>query len=285
MVHRFVIWILIGCLLGAGVLVAEPAKDNAPWNTEWSSDLTFAYTGVDNWVKSGTNQLNALWYNDMRFIYTAGKSKWRNTNVYTLAFARVDDKRSQKTDDLLEFETMYTRKVMEVVNPYAAMTVKTQLFPGFEYSDAGDIIITSTLFDPGYVTQSAGFSHHLHNVLVNRLGISLKETFADQYAKNLLEDTTKAYKAELGMEFVSDYKQKFGEWLELKSKLELFSELQRVQKISMKKVDVRWNNYWAFRLKKILTLQIQLTVLYDQDLSAKRQVRGTATFGVHYNIF
>lgn len=264
------------------------AEEGAPenlWKTEWTSDLTFAYTGVDNWVKSGTNQLNAIWYNDMRFIYSKGKSKWRTTNVYTLSFARVNNQRSQKTDDLLEFESMYTRKVMELFNPYAAMTVKTQLFPGFEYTDDGDIMINSTLFDPGYVTQSTGFSHHLNNVLVNRLGISLKETFAQRYAKELLGDTTKSVKAELGMEFVSDYKQKFGDWLELKSKLELFSELAQVEQINLKEIDVRWNNYWAFRLKKILTLQIQLTVLYDRDLSAKRQVRGTATFGVYYTIF
>ncbi|MBS1272421.1 MAG: hypothetical protein MAGBODY4_01566 [Candidatus Marinimicrobia bacterium] len=259
----------------------ETAKEQG-WNNKWGSDLTVAHNSYDNWSKGGQNNLNLNWYNDMRFVYTQGKSTWRTTNFYTLEYTRINQQEIQKTDDRLDFESMYSFAIKPPVDPYAAFTLKTQLLPGYEYDkeEGENTFQNSAFFDPGYLTQSVGFSHAHEDILNTRMGFSVKETFALKYAKDELDDSTTSVKVEPGLEFVTDYAQTYREIVDVNSKLELFSDLK-----GYKSIDVLWKNYLAVRLRENIVLQFQFTIWYDQDIDEMRQIKETTTLGLHYAFF
>ena len=281
---QWILFGLVGCLLLGTAVVAQESAGEKPggWNNAWDSDLTLSHTSYDNWTKGGENTLNLNWYNDMRFVYEHGKSKWRNTNFYTLEYARTNKNEIRKTDDRLEFESVYSFAIKPPVDPYAAFTIKTQLLPGYVYDDSAGVntVQTSAFFDPGFLTQSTGFTHAIGEILVSRAGFSLKETVAPEYAKDILDDSTKSVTVDVGLEFVSDYSQNFNEIVDVKSKLEIFSDLH-----SVKSIDVLWKNYLAVRLRNNLTLQFQFTLWYDRDIHVKRQIKESTTIGLHYAFF
>ncbi|MCF7803015.1 MAG: DUF3078 domain-containing protein [Candidatus Marinimicrobia bacterium] len=262
------------------LVAQEDSTATQAWENAWGTDLTFAHTSFDNWSKGGRNTLSLNWYNDMRFTYEHEKSKWRNTAFYVLDYTRVDRQEIQKTDDRLELESIYSFTIKPPVDPYAALTMKTQLLPGYNYVDGENTAQNSAFFDPGYVTQSLGFTHAIEEILVTRAGYSVKETFAPKYAKEQMDDSTDTYKIESGLEFVADYSQNFSDNVEVKSKFELFSDLK-----ALNTVDVFWKNYLAVRFRKNITLQFQFTLWYDRDIDTKRQIKESTTVGLHYAIF
>lgn len=272
---------LLILLVPLSLYPAETPEDSLGWHNKWNSDLTLTQTSFDNWTeKGGTNQFNVNWYNDMRLLQITDHARWRTTTFYTLEYGRIGSQSLRKSDDRLETESVYSFDVPWKIDPYIALGVVTQLFPGYAYPEEGSPVLTSGIFDPGYVNQSMGFTHYLNDILVSRMGFSVKETFARDLARHVLPDTTKSYGVEYGLELVTDYDQEFGDWLEITSRLDVFSQLR-----SLNTTDVRWKNYIAFRFRKFLTLQIQWTLIYDSNQSLKRQLRDILTFGFHYSVF
>ncbi len=253
--------------------------DADPLKKDWKTTLTFAQTNFDNWARGGTNTLNMSWFNDARLVYRRDHSVLRYSAFYTLDYARTNGNDIRKTDDRFEFESIYSFDLPLFTDPYAAVTVKTQLLPGYDYESPAEPQ-NSGFFDPGYATQSVGFNYAIEDYVVTRVGFSVKETFARDYTRELLDDTTKTYQVEPGIELVSDFSHTFREWLDLKSKVEVFSDLQ-----TLKTTDVHWRNLVGFQWNSWLTLQMQLTLFYDSDFSEKRQLKETVTFGLHYTFW
>jgi|GEM_PF-3133769 len=269
-----------GMFAGISTVFAQGTFTTDGWKNKWGSDFTLAHNSYDNWSKGGQNNLSVNWYNDMRFVYTQGKSVWRTTNFYTLEYMRINKQEVQKTDDRLEFESMYSYVIPLLLNPYAAFTIKTQLLPGYNYVAGENTAQNSAFFDPGYLTQSAGFAYAYNDILNTRVGFSVKETIAPEYAKNELDDTTKSVKVEPGMEFVADYSQTYQEIVDVSSKVEVFSDLT-----GYKSIDVLWKNHIAVRLRENIVLQFQFSVWYDQDIDEMRQIKELTTLGLHYTFF
>ena len=257
-------------------LMSSAFSQESFWKYKWGSDLTFSQTSYDNWADDNSDQLNVNWYNDFFIAYETPTYRWRNTGSYVLEFLKVDDQ-FRKSDDLFEWEVMYSEKEHNALDFYLALSLKTQLFPGYNYSDEDNPVQSSALLDPGFLSQSAGITHFEGDVFMTRIGISMKEIIALHYKRDFLDDPSKPYQLQPGLEFVSEYNRIIQAMVEVNSKLELFSTLQ-----SFRSTDVSWKNYLAVRFFKNLTFKIQMTLLYDRDRDVKRQIKQNITFGIHY---
>jgi hypothetical protein len=61
------------------------------------------------------------------------------------------------------------------------------------------------------------------------------------------------------------------------SKLELFSTFK-----ALDETDVNWDNTLQVKVSEYISVNINVNLIYDKDLSAKRQIKQTMALGLSY---
>ena len=61
------------------------------------------------------------------------------------------------------------------------------------------------------------------------------------------------------------------------SKLELFPNLE-----ASNEIDVAWDNLLAAKVQECVTVNLSVKILYDRDVSKKRQLRQSLAIGLTY---
>jgi len=235
---------------------------------------------MDNWQQGGENTF--AWQAGILTDITRENDRFNLKHSIKLAYgmSSIGDIEARKSIDELRISSVFTFKSLKWANPYISITGETQFSDGFEYTENEKTPI-SGFFDPGYFTESAGFSYDLLFGLSSRLGLALKQTIADKYPLTYTDDpeTSKIEKVkyEKGLELVGDYKKIFNESVNLVSKLEIFSDLERV-----KNIDTKWETDLTSQLSEHFNVNFNLRLFYDFDISSKRQIRQFFSLGINY---
>jgi len=191
----------------------------------------------------------------------------------------LEDDDPRKAADEWKFESVYTRKMGEFINPYAAFTGRSQFTAGYDYSVDPKFEI-SNFMDPGYFTQSAGIGYKPNDIIETRLGAAVKETIVGS------EDTALVYadgddpRVEYGAESITDVTYPINETTLFTSKLEAFSNLKGLDEI-----DVMWDNQFTSKISDLINVSLNIKIYYDKDISAERQLSQTLALGVSYTLF
>ncbi|MFC2088824.1 DUF3078 domain-containing protein, partial [Calditrichota bacterium] len=255
-------------------------KPEYGWKKEVVGNLNFTQNKFDNWAQGGEDSwswqldLNAKFENDQELY------NWANTGKFSFGQAKIGDADSRKAADELKLESVYTYKFNNIINPYVALTAKTQIAKGYQYTDTGKFAI-SDLLDPGYFTQSIGIGYKPNETIKTRFGAAIKETVADKYGYADDPETTKLEKTrtEYGAESVTDLDLKLSENILFKSKLEMFSTLDAINE-----VDVNWDNMFTAKVSEYINVSFNLNLFYDRDISNSRQLKQTLAVGLSYNL-
>lgn len=264
-------------------LVAQEAEEKKPeygWKNEMVGNLNFTQNKFDNWAQGGEDSwswqldINAKFENDQE------KYNWSNTGKFSFGQTQIGDADSRKAADEIKLESVYTYKMNLYINPYFAVTGKTQISKGYQYTDSSKFAI-SDLLDPGYFTQSVGIGYKPNDMIKTRLGAALKETVADKYPFADDPATTKFEKSrtEVGAESVTDLEYKVSENILFNSKLEMFSNLEGINE-----VDVTWDNLITAKVSEYINVSFNLNLLYDRDISKSRQLKQTLAVGLSYTL-
>lgn len=264
-------------------LVAQEAEEKKPeygWKNEMVGNLNFTQNKFDNWAQGGEDSwswqldINAKFENDQE------KYNWSNTGKFSFGQTQIGDADSRKAADEIKLESVYTYKMNLYINPYFAVTGKTQISKGYQYTDSSKFAI-SDLLDPGYFTQSVGIGYKPNDMIKTRLGAALKETVADKYPFADDPATTKFEKSrtEVGAESVTDLEYKVSENILFNSKLEMFSNLEGINE-----VDVTWDNLITAKVSEYINVSFNLNLLYDRNISKSRQLKQTLAVGLSYTL-
>ena len=139
-------------------------------------------------------------------------------------------------------------------------------------------------FDPGYITQSLGFTYDKDKVFKSRLGIAIQETFTNklrQYTDDAgTKDEIEAFKLETGIESVTDLNLPVDENLLYTSKLRLFTGFDRLDVW-----DVRWDNQVTAKINSWLNVNFNFIAVYERSQSVKTQIKEALQIGVAFNLF
>ena len=258
---------------------SEEKKPEYGWKKEVVGNLNFTQNKFDNWSQGGEDSwswqldINAKFENDQE------KYNWTNTGKFSFGQTKVGDADSRKAADEIKLESVYTYKLGEHVNPYAAVTGRTQITDGYQYTDTSKFAISNFL-DPGYFTQSAGVGYKPNDNIKTRLGAALKETVADKYpfADDPTTDRIEKSRVEFGAESVTDVEFKVSENILFKSKLELFSTFEAINE-----VDANWDNLISAKVSEYINVSFNLNLFYDRDISKSRQLKQTLAVGLTYS--
>lgn len=256
----------------------EPAPEYG-WSSEMVGSLNLTQTSFDNWTGGGENafawQINFLY----KFVNDQAKSNLASSGKMTYGSLKTGDQEFRKSIDEIKHESVYKYKLGWLVDPYGSFNFDTQFAPAYDYAVEPEVQI-SAFMDPIYFRESFGFSYQVEERFKTRLGISFKQTQSNDYgfaddAQTLTEiETTRS---EVGAESVTDLSWLIAENTQLTSKLELFTAFK-----AFDETDVNWDTALTTKISKYFSMNFNVKLLYDKDLSAKRQLKQAMAMGLSY---
>ena len=275
----------ITCLFGlvskSGAQQTQQEQPEYGWKKEIVATLNLTQASFDNWEQGGESSLAWQTSLDMNFDLQEGKHNWANSVEFELGFAKIAGEEARKSADDIKMESVYTRKLGRLLNPFVAVTAQTQFVAGFEFDDNDNKMKISKFLDPGYFTQSLGLGYSPGENVKTRLGATLKETITSKFAKTFTDDPDtpelEKSRVEGGISSVTDFKQSFEENVLFKSRLDLFSDLDTFDRI-----DVLWENNLTLKVTKYFNVDLNVDLFYDKDISDRRQLKQVLSVGFTY---
>ncbi len=256
------------------------AKAASVWTKSAQGGINLTQTGFDNWAGGGENafawQLNL----NYKFVRDLEKTNWSNSGKFLYGATKNGKTEMRKSVDEIKMESVLTYKMGVKINPFAAITGETQFDAGYDYSTDSTFQISAFL-NPGYFRESIGAGYDIQEGLATRLGLSFKQTLASDYPERYSDDPetgeVETLKSEIGAESVTDLTYPISETASYVSKLELFSAFS-----TLKEVDVNWDNTLTVKVSDYINMNVNFKMVYDKDISEKRQIKQSMAFGLNY---
>ncbi len=271
--------------LAAGQIFAQE-KDSTnlnKWIPKGIAGLNISQIAFDNWTQGGENSITYGLLGNFGLNYFSEKWKFKNSLKLAYGQTKTGDAGFKTNDNELYQETVLSRQLGWVVDPYFSNTIRTTIVAGFKYTDSSRNKIMD-FFDPGYISQSIGFAYDQLENIQTRLGVGFQETFADEFINFSDDPETKdeieSFRFETGIESVTDVNQSLGENLLYSSKLRLFTRFT-----SLDVWDVRWDNTITAQINKYVNVNLNVLIVYQKNQSLKTQIKEALQLGLTFNLF
>lgn len=252
------------------------------WTYSGVTGLNITQIALNNWTSGGDNAIAWIISGNFGALYKSGN--WKLDNNLKLAYGRTklgsDEYRTN--DNELYLENILSYDVKWAVSPFFSNTVRSTISNGFNYKVIPAVKIAS-FFDPGYVTQSLGFTYDKLANIKTRLGIALQEIFTKEFTGYSDDEKTtqiEKFKLETGIESVTESDFTIDDNVLLNSKLRLFSRFK-----TLDVWDIRWDNTITAKISKYFNVNLNILVLYEKALSPKTQLKEALQFGISYILF
>lgn len=272
-------------MIFAANLFAQDAKPEEPkygWQKEATLALNMTQSSFDNYVQGGENSTAWQFRTAAKFVNDQEKFNWANAGKFEYGNTKSGSRAAQKSVDEIKLESVLTYKMGKLLNPYVSAVGETQFAAGYDYSQDPKVKL-SNFMDPGYVREALGLGYKPNDIIQIRLGAAMKQTITSQYNAFSDDKATaeiEKLKNEMGAESVIDFNYKVTTNSQIKSKVELFSNMK-----SFDQVDVIWDSDLTTKITKFIAFNFNVKLVYDKDVSAKRQIKQVMGVGISYSLF
>lgn len=280
--------ILTFCLLALFTIAtfaqeATEEKKDTLWTPRGVVGINLSQVAFDNWSQGGQNSLSFTFFSLLGLDYIGDPWKWRNGLKFAYGRTKIGDEEYRTNDNEIFFESTLIYHINWAVSPYAGLTARTAVTKGFDYDPVPSVQIVDFM-DPFYLTEALGFIYDQIPNFSSRLGIGMKQTWADKFALRYTDDSEtpelEKFKNETGIESVTEYKWEFLENMSYYTNLRLFGTFD-----DLSVWDVRWDNIIAAKVNKYVSVTFNVMLIYDEDESVKRQLKEALQLGISYNLF
>ena len=252
------------------------------WKRGGVFSLNLAQTSLTNWAAGGQNSFAVNGMLSTFANYKQGKTVWVNSLDLGYGVLKQGGTGYRKTDDKFDLLSKYGYEAFKNFYYAALLNFKTQMAPGYKYSDAGRELI-SDLFAPAYLLAALGLdykpSDHFSAFIAPLTG---KLTFVNN---KLLSDAG-AFGVTPGKKSLSefggylrviytknDFKNEFLKNVTFTTKIDLFSNYIK----NPQNVVVNWETLLAFKVNKFLSANINTQLVYDDKIKVPVVRNGEAT--------
>ncbi len=232
-----------------------------------------------NWVKGGDNSIAWTFLGDFHYDLTGDVWSFKNSIKATYGRSKIGSSTYKTTDNDLYIEDVAIYNLGWAVSPFLSNSIRSSVARGYNYQVTPEVE-TANFFDPGYVTQTIGFTYDKYPNVITRLGLGFQEIFANTHR----EYTDPAYKVkdfrfETGIESVTDVNYKLDDNILLQSKIRFFSQFK-----SLDVWDVRFDNVISAQITKIIAVNFTYLVVYEKAQSPLTQVKEGLQIGITYRL-
>ena len=270
---------LVLAIITPGLVEAQDAA-TSPWKKSVKGGINLTQTGYDNWSAGGESAFAWQMNLNYSFVQNLEKTIWSNKGKFLYGATKSGREELRKSADEIKMESVLTYKLGSKINPFVAVTGETQFDAGYDYSADSSFQISAFL-DPGYFRESVGVGYAINENLGTRLGLSFKQTVTTDYpvpyADDIETSEVETLRSEIGAESVIDLTVNVSENTEYVSKLELFSAFS-----TFSRVDVNWDNTLTVKVSEFINMNVNFKLVYDKDISEKRQIKQSMAFGLNY---
>jgi hypothetical protein len=250
-----------------------------------SLNFSFAQAFSSNWQQGDENIFSVKFSARSRDDFPVGPFTFKNSMNGAIGANYQDDTVRANTvrvgDNEIFDELVIVYPVSWKIDPYVAASVRTAITESFRYY-GGSRFRTSSLWDPVTSRESTGFTWGVMNreVMFNaRLGVALEQVRAVH--QTLMTDDYKtfgiieAYRAQSGVEFVSDAMYRGDSTLTYTGRFSLFSSFDEPEVWT-----VRWENETRIQLWKAIGLTWTFNVLHDVRQTRRTQFKQSIMLGL-----
>lgn len=269
-------------LLFSSILMAQtPDSLKGKWIPSLTTGLAISQVAFSNWVKGGENSIAWALIGD--FSLNREDKPWifRNQVKAQYGRAKIGEETYRTTVNDLYIENLASYDLGWAVSPFASNAIRTQVSKGYDYKTAGSPNI-SDFFDPGYITQTLGFTYDKYANIITRFGIAFQEVITNkftQYSDKKHTPEIEKFRFETGIESVTDFSYPLDTNLTWKCKLRLFSRFE-----SLDVWDVLWDNIITGKVNNWLSVNFSLILLYEKAQSLKTQMKEGLQIGITYTL-
>lgn len=251
------------------------------WLPTAAVGLNISQLALSNWTQGGENSITYTFNGTGGLIYKS--TGWTFTNNLKFAYGRtkLGGTDFRTNDNELYLESVISKNISWPVAPYFGLTLLSPLGVGYTYTTDPPTEIAA-FFDPGYLTQGLGFTYQQQKGFNTRLGIAVEEIFTrnnTQFTDDPATAEVEKFKAETGVESITNGQYVLAENLLFKSSLRLFSRFK-----SLDVWDVRWDNSIIAKINDYLNTSLSYLLVYQKDQSVKTQMKEGLQLGIHYTI-
>jgi hypothetical protein len=264
-------------------------KDTVAFIYGGSFNLGFNEGFLHNWAAGG--ELGSITANAIFSGYTVLMNHnhiWTNNldMTYGLFYAYSNHFIPRKTDDRIDLTSKYGIRTDTGSNFYITglFNFKSQFSKGYDYSAPNwDTFSTSRFLSPLYLTLAVGLEYRRGSNLSLFLSpLAARMTFVDKYytirtaAGAYGVENGKSIRMEVGAYFSGRYTVDITKNLNFKTRLDLYSNYLAknvtdstgavVKKDNPGNVDVLFDNLFAWKVAKFVSLTLGGTFIYDNDI-------------------
>lgn len=240
-----------------------------------------------NWSNGGVSSLALGGNFEYRTEYN--KAPFDYTSQLLMVYGRLSNRGqiARKTNDRLFFDNKFGTRLAKNWQFFGSVTVETQFDKGYNYPNNALPILISSMFSPGYVTESIGFEYKPNNVFNLRIGTgTARQTFVLDTAiyrgqpNNYGVDRGKRVKNELAFQLVAHYEKDIMQNMHLSANYVAFLPYGRGL---VENIDHRLDMNLRAQVNKLINVNLTGTVLYDKDQQPKPQYTEGIAMGLSYH--
>jgi hypothetical protein len=290
---RLVILLLL--LVGSiSILQAQKirtTKDTVFWVSKKTIGLDINQVAFMNWNAGGNSSIAGLLKADFSKKYTRESVLWNNEISVRYGINKQDGRELRKTDDAFSMLSNFGYKKDPTSNWYysARFSFNTQFSNGYSYPNTDTPI--SKPFAPAYIFLGVGSEHNLKEKNLNfyfspltvKTTLVLDQRLADlgsfgvdkavyDDAGNLIQNG-KMTRNEVGILLSNFWKTPVYKNMTLENRLSLYTDY--INKFG--NIDVDWQIQLDMVVNDHVRANINVHLLYDDDVKAKEQINGVQT--------
>lgn len=252
--------------------ITKDPNDTIPqtWKTGGLYNLNFNQAALSNWAAGGDKSslsLNTLL--SLYAFYKEGKHSWDNTLDLAYGLVQSTSLGTRKADDRIDLVSKYGYDVGKNWYLSGLVNFRSQFAKGYAYESDTARKLTSNFLSPAYVLASLGmdwkpqpnFSLFLSPATA-RWVIVANDSLSSIGAFGV--DTGKHVKFQLGAFASVTYTANISKTAVYKTKLDLFSDYLH----HAGNVAVFWNNILAVKVTRLISMNLTLNMVYDNDIKS-----------------
>ena len=281
-------------LLEKSAKAAEKAVDTTKlgWKKGGNFSFLFNQSAFNNeWLGGGTSNIAGNMGLNYDFNYNTDRLVWDNKLIVAYGLTKLKDQRVTKSDDRIEFTSLYGKKAGQGYWFYSAfLNFRTQMDSGFSVADVTTGATTekvytkiSHFFSPAYLQIGPGMLwKRSDNLKVNIAPATSRLIYVDSQftvaGSAFGVEQGKTSRFEFGAALNAYYKLKLMDNITMENILNLYSNyLDKPQN-----VDVDYQMNLVMNVNKYISANIAFQAIYDDNAIKAVQIREVFGLGLNY---
>lgn len=246
-----------------------PSRDSGKiWTNGLIFSLNIGQGSQTNWAAGGDDfsfSLNS--YLGAYSRYKKDRISWDNTADFNYGIINTTSQGTRKNDDRMDATTKVGYSITPHINLALLANFHSQFSKGYSYHSDGSTELLSDFMSPGYLLLSIGLDYRpveglsiFLSPLTSRWTFVMNDSLSAKGSYGVKEGGH--VKNEIGAFGSINYVKKFNDNITYSGRLDLFSNYQH----DPQNIDVMMNNMFTFQLSKILTANVGIDLIYDDDV-------------------